>query len=114
MRAPTAAAWGTRDLQGGFWVGTPTMRSDGTPQDSNGRRSPLLKAAVAGLAALCAAALAVGAAGGSPPRSVPGPPAGLAVAGGGRAPAALPPVPRLCFHGPRGEPVDFPAVLDCP
>ncbi len=95
------------------------MRSDDAQRDSNGRL-PLVKAAGAGLAALCAAALAtMGAAGGAPPgsapgRAAPGSQAGLAVAGGGRGPAALPPVRRLCFHGPRGEPVDFPAVLDCP
>ena len=95
------------------------MRSDDAQRDSDGRL-PLLKAAVAGLAALCAAALAtVGAADGAPPVSTPGraahgPQAGLAVAGGGRGPAALPAARRLCFNGPRGEPVDFPAVLDCP
>jgi hypothetical protein len=95
------------------------MRSDDALRDSAGRLR-LLMAAGAGLAALCAAALAsVGAAGGAPAGSAPGwaalgPQAGLAVAGGGRGPAALPPARRLCFHSPRGEPVDFPAVLDCP
>ncbi len=86
----------------------------------NGWQQPF-KAAVAGLAILCAAALAVaGAAGGAAPGSAPGraaapgPQARPAVAGGGRGPAALPPIRRLCFHGPRGEPVDFSAVLDCP
>ncbi len=95
------------------------MRSDDAQRDSDGRL-PLLKAAGAGLAALCAAALAaLGATDGAPPgsapgRAAPGPQAGLAVVGGGRGPAALPPVRRLCFQGSRGEPVDFPAVLDCP
>ena len=96
------------------------MRSDDALRDSDGRL-PLLKAAGAGLAALCAAALAVaGAADGAPPpgsapgRAAPGPQAGPAAAGGGSGPAALPPARRLCFHGPRGEAVDFPAVLDCP
>ena len=96
------------------------MRSDAPSENRDGRLRPL-KAAVAGLAALCAAALAVaGAAGGAAPVSAPGwtpapgPQAGAGVAGGGRGPAALPPIRRLCFHGPRGEPVDFPAVLDCP
>ena len=95
------------------------MRSDDAQRDSNGRL-PLLKAAGAGLAALCAAALAtVGAADGAPPgsmpgRAAPGSQAGLAVADDRRGPAALPPARHLCFHSPRGEPVDFPAVLDCP
>jgi hypothetical protein len=95
------------------------MRSDDALENRDGR-PPLLKAAVAGIAALCAAALAVaGAADGAPPGSAPGraasgPQAVPAVAGGGRAPAALLPARRLCFHGPRGEAVDFPAVLDCP
>jgi hypothetical protein len=95
------------------------MRSD-DPLENRVGRPPPLKAAVAGLAALCAAALAVaGTADGAPPgsapgRAAPGPQAGPAVAGGGRDPAALPPARRLCFHGPRGEAVDFPAVLDCP
>ena len=95
------------------------MRSDDALENRGGQ-AIALKAAVAGLAALCAAALAtVGAADGAPPgstpgRAAPGPQAGLAVAGGGRGPAALPAARRLCFNGPRGEPVDFPAVLDCP
>lgn len=95
------------------------MRSDDALENRDGR-PPLLKAAVAGLAALCAAALAVaGPADGAPPGSAPGRAAsGLqaepAMAGGGRGLAALLPVRRLCFHGPRGESVDFPAVLDCP
>ncbi len=96
------------------------MRSDDALNGSDGG-PPLSKAAVAGLAVLCAAALAVGAAVGAPPGSAPGraaasgPQAGLAAAGGGRGGvAALPPVRRLCFHGLRGEPVDFPAMLDCP
>ncbi len=95
------------------------MRSDDALENRNGR-PPLLKAAVAGLAALCTAALAVaGAADGAPPGSAPGravtagPQARPAVADGGRGSAALSPARRLCFHGPRGEPVDFPAVLDC-
>jgi hypothetical protein len=71
-------------------------------------------ALVAGLAALCAAALVAGAFDGAPPeRPRPGPEAGLAVAAGGGGPAG-PPISRLCFRGPRGEPVDFAAVDHCP
>jgi hypothetical protein len=101
-------------------MGTPAMRSDDALENSDGG-PPLFKAVVAGFAAFCAAALAVGVAvgvaNGAPPgrasgRAAPGAKAGLAVAGK-RGPA-LPPVSRLCFHGRRGEPVDFPAVLDCP
>ena len=92
------------------------MRSDDVLENSDGG-PPIFKAVAAGFAALCAAALAVGVVDGAPPprapgRAAPGAEAGLAVAGG-RGPA-LPPVSRLCFHGGRGEPVDFPAVLDCP
>ncbi len=97
------------------------MRSDDALENRGGQATAL-KAAVAGIAALCAAALAVaGAADGAPPpgsapgRAAPGPQAGPAAAGGGSGPAAaLPLARRLCFHGPRGEAVDFPAVLDCP
>ncbi len=95
------------------------MQSDNALRNSDDGRPPLpvAKAVLAGLAAaLCAAALAVGAADGAPPGSAPGraSSAGLAVAGG-RGPApVLPPISRLCFHGPRGEPVDFPAVQHCP
>jgi hypothetical protein len=102
-----------------LWTGTPAMRSDDALVNRDGR-PPLLKAAGAGLAALGAAALAtVGAADGAPPgeapgRAAPGPQAVPAVTGGGRGPAALLPARRLCLHGPRGEAVDFPAVLDCP
>ena len=87
----------------------------------DGGDDPLfVKALVAGLAALCAAALAMGMADGAPlerPRGLaaaaPGPEAGLTAAGR-RGPAAPPPVLRLCFHGPRGEPVDFPVAQYCP
>ena len=92
------------------------MRSDDALENSDGG-PPLFKAVVAGFAAFCAAALAVGVADGAPPgrasgRAAPGAEAGLAVAS--RRGPALPPISRLCFHGRRGEPVDFPAVLDCP
>jgi hypothetical protein len=120
VRALPAAVRQAPKLRGGFWTGMQAMRSDDALDGSDGS-PPLLKAAMAaGLAALSAAALAVGAAGGTPPAGAPGhaaasgPRAGLAAAGGGRGPAALPPVSRLCFHGSRGEPVDFPVVLDCP
>jgi hypothetical protein len=75
----------------------------------------LARALVAGIAALCAAALALGAADGAPQQ-------GCAVGGRGdlaadpglaataRGGPALPPVAALCFRGPRGEPVDFPAA----
>ncbi len=92
---------------------------DETRKDSDGPL-PVFKAAVPGLAALLAAALAVGVADGAPPRSAPGQAArgaGAApvVVGGGRSGSVpLPPISRLCFHGPRGEPVDFPAVQHCP
>src|SRR5215218_9375747 len=97
------------------------MRSDDA-RDGSDRGSRLLKAVVAaGLAALSATALAAWTIDSAPPGSAPGraatagPRAGLAAAAGGRGGvAALPPARRLCFHGPRGEPVDFPAVLDCP
>ena len=89
------------------------MGSDDLPDDSD---DPLLlKAVVAGLAALCAAALALGVADGVAPGrprgAAPGPETALPVSGG-RGPA-LPPVLRLCFRGPRGEPVDFPAMEQC-
>ncbi len=92
---------------------------DGTRKNSDGPL-PVFKAAVPGLAALLAAALAVGAADGAPPGSAPGQAvrgAGAApvVVGGGRGGSApLSQISRLCFHGPRGEPVDFPAVQHCP
>ncbi len=97
------------------------MRSD-VALDGSDSGSRLLKAAVAtGLAALCTVVAAAGAAESAQRRSAAGraasagPQAGLAAAGGGRGGVAvLPPVRRLCFHGLRGEPVDFPAVLDCP
>jgi hypothetical protein len=69
------------------------------------------KAAVVGLAALCTAALAMGMLDGAPQER----PGWLAARGAAQAvagPAALPD-PRLCFRGPRGEPVDFPAAQHC-
>ena len=92
---------------------------DETRKDSDGPL-PVFKAAVPGLAALLAAALAVGAADGAPPGSAPGQAvrgagaAPVVVDGGRGGPAALSPISRLCFRGPRGEPVDFPAVHHCP
>ena len=92
------------------------MRSEGVPDDNG---DPLLaKAVVAGLAAALAAALAAGMADGVPagrPRGqvASGPEPRAAAVADGRGPA-LPPVPRLCFSGPRGEPVDFPVALHCP
>ena len=87
------------------------MRSGEGLQDGDDRLP--VEALAAGLAALCAAALALGAFDGAPPEhprgrlAATGYGAGLAAAGG-RGPAAAP-VPRLCFRGARGEPVDFPA-----
>lgn len=82
------------------------MRGDEIPEDF-GERLPV-KAAVAGLAVLYAAALALGALDGTPPEHRPRPQA----AAGGRQAAA--PVSGLCFRGPLGEPVDFPAEQHCP
>ena len=96
------------------------MRSGHAALERGEGGPPLLKAAVAGLAVLGAAALAAGLFDGPLPQGAPGRAvfgleAGLAVVGGrGPGPAALQPVSRLCFHGPRGEPVDFPAVQHCP
>lgn len=63
-----------------------------------------VKAVVAGVALLYAAALAAGVFDGpAPPKRAPGDGA-LAVAA---------PAPGLCFRGPRGEPVDFSADRHC-
>jgi hypothetical protein len=86
-------------------TGAAAMRDGGERWDERAS----VKAAVAGLALLGAAALAAGVfdgrGGGAPAR----PDARAAAAGDGRAR----PVPGLCFHGPGGEPVDFPAEQNC-
>jgi putative intracellular protease/amidase len=86
--------------------------------EGGGKRSRLLSAVVAGLAALFAAALALGPLGGVPRERVlrlataADTPARPAVAAAGGT-AAWPGAPVLCFRGPRGEPVDFPVVQHC-
>lgn len=90
------------------------MLSDGALVGEEGGDRPRLEAAVAGLAALFAAALAAGAFDGGPPngglRGWIAPGSGAAAADG----RAAPPIARLCFRGPGGEPVDFSAALECP
>jgi hypothetical protein len=81
------------------------MRGDEVPGDVGEWLS--VKAAVSGLAILYAAALAVGVLDGVPPER----PRGRAEAVGRHAAA---PVPGLCFRGPGGEPIDFPAEYHCP
>lgn len=90
------------------------MRSDDVPEEDGGGR-PGLEAAVAGLAAFFAAALAAGLFDGGPLAGLrgwmtPGSATGPAVAGG----PGPPPVAHLCFRGPGGEPVDFSIAPDCP
>ena len=87
------------------------MRSDDALGDGDGGLPA--RAAVAGLAALYAAALAVGVFDGAPPerqhgRAALGAVAKSAVAAGERDPA-FPPGSRLCLFGPGGELVEFPA-----
>lgn len=77
------------------------MLGGGGREEGGGRRPA--EAVVAGLAALFAAALAAGVFDGAPPER----PRRQAVADGRLAAA---PVPHLCFRGPGGEPVDFPAA----
>lgn len=92
------------------------MLSNDALEDGDGDR-PRLEAAVAGLAALFAAALATGMFDGGPPFGdlrgwiAPGSAAGRAAVAGGRVAA---PIARLCFRGPGGEPVDFSAAQECP
>jgi hypothetical protein len=81
-------------------------------------RTPLLNAVVAGLAALFAAALALGPPGGVPWERVLGQAAASATltrsavaATSGETTRPLAPV--ICFRGPRGEAVDFPAAHNC-
>ena len=69
------------------------------------------KVAVVGLAALCGAALAAGLLDGAP-RERSGWQAARGAVQAATGPTALPD-PRLCFRGPRGEPVDFPAGQHC-
>jgi hypothetical protein len=93
------------------------MRTEDALDETDDRRR-FLNTVAAGLAALCAAALAVGTVNGVPWERFPGlaapaPEPGLAAAGA-RGGAAQPPVLRLCFRGPRGEPVDFPTAQYCP
>ena len=87
------------------------MRNGDALED--GDREWPMRAVVAGLAALYAAALALGVFDGVPPershrRAAPG-----VVAAGGRD-AALPPGLRLCFHGPGGELIGFSAAAERP
>jgi hypothetical protein len=93
------------------------MRGEEVREDIGDRLS--VKAVVAGLAALYAAALAVGVLDGAPPQQQGRPRVQVAsccgvaqAAAGGRDAAA--PVWGLCFRGPRGEPVDFATVQNCP
>ena len=81
------------------------MRGDEVPEDVGEWLS--VKAAVAGLAILYAAALAVGVLDGVPPERPRG-----RIEAEGRYAAV--PVSGLCFRGPRGEPIDFPAEQHCP
>lgn len=82
---------------------------DGDTEQDGGGRLPVKRLA-AGLAALCAAAMAIGIVDGVPQgrrhgQALADSGAGLASARG----AVPPPAARLCFCGPGGEPVDFPA-----
>ncbi|GAA0599215.1 hypothetical protein GCM10009416_41700 [Craurococcus roseus] len=84
------------------------MRYGDAPEDGDGGLP--VRAVVAGLAVLHAAALAVGVFDGVPQ---PERPRGLAAVSGaeaGERGAALPPGLRLCFHGPGGELMGFAAA----
>ena len=83
---------------------TPTMWSNDAALER--RSSPrFLKAIVAGLGALVAAALFLGMFDGGLPPSPARAKAAPALAGGDGP--ARPPIPRLCFHGSGGEVLDF-------
>jgi hypothetical protein len=94
--------------------GTPTMRSDDVALERSSGPC-LLDAVAAGLGALLAAALFSGLFdGGLPPKPARAEAAAPAVLPAGGAPAR-PSSPRLCFHGPGGEFLDFaPAGQHCP
>jgi hypothetical protein len=87
------------------------MRGDDEAEDFGERLS--VKAVVAAFALLYAAALAVGMLDGVSLERLRG---GKAVAAGERRLAAVmgSPVSGLCFRGPGGEPIDFPAEQHCP
>ena len=78
------------------------LSNDAALEPSSGPR--LLNALVAGLGGLLAAALFSGLFDGGLPRPARAEEAAVAAAGG---PAARPPAPCLCFHGPGGELLDF-------
>ena len=88
------------------------MRSDDALEDGDGWLPA--RVVVAGIAALCAVALAVGAFDGAPPERQHGRAASGAVArpavAGERGPAVPPPGLRLSLLGPGGELVEFPAA----
>ena len=85
------------------------LSNDAASERTSGSR--LFHALVAGLAGLLAAALFSGLFHGGLPRPARAEEAAVAAAGG---PAARPPAPGLCFHGPGGELLDFaPAGRHC-
>ena len=84
------------------------MRSGDDPEDGDGGLP--VRAVVAGLAVLYAAALAVGVFDGAPSRERRHGLAAVSGAVAGERGAALPPGLRLCFHGPGGELMGFAAA----